>query len=169
MVMNVLQTPGITNICDSSKIPGEVLDLMVVNTAVMRDNPKLAEVLVGAWYEVMAVMGKRGPEADAAMTEMAKLSGTSLTEYKAQLKTTAMFWTPADAAAYAKGAEIKSKMDFVRKFCFAHGLLGENAKSVDAVGIQYPDGTVQGNKDNVRLRFDATVVEKASRGEVALK
>jgi len=166
MVMNIEQTPGVSKIFDSSKIPGEILDLLVVNTKVLNEDPRFAEALVGAWYEVMSVMSQRGPEADKAMTAMAKRSNASLNEYKAQLRTTAMFWTPEAAIDYTQGTEIKEKMDFVRNFCFKHGLLGENASSVDIVGISYPDGTIQGDSRNVKLRFDTRVMEKAKAGQL---
>jgi len=166
MVMTIEQTPGVSKIFDSSKIPGEILDLLVVNTNVLNQDPRFAEALVGAWYEVMGVMSQRGPEADKAMTAMAKRSNASLNEYKAQLRTTAMFWTPEAAIDYTRGTEIKEKMDFVRNFCFKHGLLGENAPSVDIVGISYPDGTIQGDSRNVKLRFDTRVMEKAKAGQL---
>src|SRR5580692_7497931 len=51
---------------DSSKIPGEIMDLMVVNTATLTANPKLGKALAGAWYETMAVMSKTDAAAKAA-------------------------------------------------------------------------------------------------------
>jgi NitT/TauT family transport system substrate-binding protein len=166
MLMNIEQTPGVTKIFDSSKIPGEILDLLVVNTKVLNDEPRFAEALVGAWYEVMGLMSQRGPEADKAMTAMAQRSNSSLNEYKAQLRTTAMFWTPEAASDYTRGTEIKEKMDFVRNFCFKHGLLGENARSVDIVGVRYPDGAIQGDSRNVKLRFETQFVDKAKAGQL---
>ena len=166
MVMNIEQTPGVSKIFDSAKIPGEILDLLVVNTKQLSSDPRLGEALVGAWYEVMGLMAQRGPEADQVLLEMAKRSNCSLNEYKGQLRTTAMFWTPAAAIEYASSAEIKQKMDFVRTFCFQHGLLGENARSADVVGIRYPDGTVQGDAKNIKLRFDTDIVNKAKSGQL---
>jgi NitT/TauT family transport system substrate-binding protein len=166
MLMSIEQTPGVSKIFDSSKIPGEILDLLVVNSKVLNDDARFAEALVGAWYEVMSLMSQRGPEADKAMAAMAERSNTSLNEYKAQLRTTAMFWTPQAASDYARGAEIKDKMDFVRNFCFKHGLLGEDARSVDIVGISYPDGTIQGDSRNVKLRYDTRFVDKAKNGQL---
>jgi NitT/TauT family transport system substrate-binding protein len=166
MVISIEQTPGVTRIFDSSKIPGEILDLLVVNTKVLNDDSRFGEALVGAWYEVMNLMSQRGPEADKAMTAMAQRSNSSLSEYKAQLRTTAMFWTAEAAGEYARSAEIKEKMDFVRNFCFKYGLLGENARSVDVVGISYPDGTIQGDSRNVKLRFDARLVDRAKSGQL---
>src|SRR5262249_47551514 len=145
MVMSIEQTPGVSKIFDSSKIPGEILDLLVVNTKALNADPRFGEALAGAWYEVMGMMSQRGPEADKGLTDMAKRSNCSLKEYKAQLRTTAMFWTAEAALEYTRSAEIQQKMDFVRNFCFKHGLLGENAKNVDVVGIRYPDGAMQGD------------------------
>jgi len=166
IAMQVNQQPGVTSIFDSSKIPGEILDLCVVNTKVLQDDPRLGEVLVGIWYEVLGIMQDEGKNADEALTKMAKLGGCSLDDYKAQLKTTYMFWDPKAAIEYAKGDELRQKMDLVRKFCFAHKLLGENAASVDVVGIQYPDGTIQGDPGKVRLRYDVTFMQKALEGRL---
>jgi NitT/TauT family transport system substrate-binding protein len=57
-------------------------------------------------------------------------------------------------------------MELVRQFCFKHGLLGKNIKSVDDVGIAYPDGSVQGRKDHVRLRFDPAFMQAAQQGKL---
>jgi NitT/TauT family transport system substrate-binding protein len=167
IVMQIESHPGVTKIFDSSKIPGEILDLCVVNSKELAENPAFGEALVGIWYETLALVSKPGPAADAAIAAMAKLSGCKPEEFKGQLKTTAMFWNAKEATAYAEGPELKQKMDTVRKFCFAHGLLGPEAKSVDAIGIRYPDGTVQGGASNVKLRWDASYMKRAAEGKIA--
>ena len=166
IVMEIEQTPGVDKIFTSADIPGEILDLMVVRTDVLKKSPALGKALAGAWYEVMGIMSKRGPAGDAAIQAMAEASEATPTEYRAQLKTTAMFYTPQAAVDYTASDEIKEKMNFVRQFCFKHGLLGEGVDSVDVVGIQYPDGTVQGDKNNVKMRFDTTYMEMAAKGEL---
>ncbi len=83
---------------DSSKIPGEIIDLMVVNTTTLKDNPKLAKALVGAWYETLKLMAAKDPK---ALAHMAKASGTDLAGFNSQLATTKMFWTPAEAHTFA--------------------------------------------------------------------
>jgi NitT/TauT family transport system substrate-binding protein len=57
-------------------------------------------------------------------------------------------------------------MDLVRRFCFDHGLLGTNTKSVDDVAIRYPDGSVQGQADRVRLVFDLAYMQFAAQGKL---
>jgi NitT/TauT family transport system substrate-binding protein len=162
MVQQLELEPGISRLYDSSKIPGEILDLMVINTEVSKKDPRLAKALTGAWYEVLALMSQRGPESEAALTEMAKLSNCTLAEYKSQLKTTAMFWTPKEAQDFAESAELQKSMDLVRKFSFEHGMLGEGVKSADEVGIAFPDGKTLGNADKVKLRFSSEFMKEAA-------
>ena len=166
VVMKIEQTPGVKKIFTSADIPGHVLDLMVVQTDVLKRHPELGKALVGAWYEVMSVMSKRTDEANKAIALMAEFAGSSVTEYKNQLKTTAMFYTPQSAIDYMQGQEIKNNMDSVRKFCFKHGLFGEGAESVDIVGISYPDNTIQGNGKNIKLRFDSSFTKMAAQGKL---
>ena len=166
MVMQIALEPGVTNIFDSSAIPGEILDLMVVRTDVLKKNPALGKALADAWYEVMGVMSQRGSNANKAMAVMADSAGCSLTEYKKQLKTTAMFYKASQGAEFTAGEEIKQKMDLVRKFCYKHGLLGENASSANEVGIKYPDGSIQGDAANVQLIFDDTYMKAVAAGSL---
>jgi NitT/TauT family transport system substrate-binding protein len=146
---------------DSSKIPGEIIDMMVVNSATLKDNPKLAKALVGAWYETLKLISAKDSK---ALEHMAKASGTDLAGFNSQLATTRMFWTPAEAHAFAASPNLVKTMDLVRKFSFDHGLLGEGAKSVDAVGIEFPGGKTLGNTKSVKMRFDASYMKMAADG-----
>ncbi|MCP3958521.1 MAG: ABC transporter substrate-binding protein [bacterium] len=166
IVMEIEQAPGVDKIFTSADIPGEILDMMVVRTDVLEQNPAFGKALVGAWYEVMGIMSKRGPQGKEAIEAMAESSEATATEYTNQLKTTAMFYSPQAAVDYTSSDDIKEKMDFVRQFCFSHGLLGEGVRSVDVVGIEYPDGTVQGDAKNVKMRFDTTYMQMAADGEL---
>lgn len=150
-----------TEVFNSSKIPNEIQDVMAVSSATLKANPNLGKALVGAWFEVMALMQKGGPDSEAAIAEMAKLAGTSTENYKAQLATTFLYYKPADAVAYVNGADILKHEDMVRKFSFSKGLFGPNATSVDAIGIEMPAGTL-GDKANVRLRFDSSFMKMAA-------
>src|SRR5687768_14881232 len=90
----VIAIPKTTLVFDSSKIPGEILDLMVVNSATLKANPKLGKALVGAWYETLSVMLGKDAKATAALESMAKASGTDLAGFKGQLATTYLYATP---------------------------------------------------------------------------
>ncbi|MFC7052555.1 putative urea ABC transporter substrate-binding protein [Hansschlegelia quercus] len=166
MLSDIKKTPGATPVFDSSKIPGEIMDVMTVNTETLKDNPALGKALVGAWYEMLALMNSGTPEAAKAIESMASASGTDLAGFKAQLATTYMFNTPAEAVQFTTAPALSKTMDLVRTFSFDHRLLGEGAKSKDAVGIAFPDGTVLGDPNNVKLRFDASFTKMAADGKL---
>ncbi|MDX2307169.1 MAG: putative urea ABC transporter substrate-binding protein [Hyphomicrobium sp.] len=151
---------------DSSKLPGEIVDALITNTAMLKANPEFGKAITGAWFETLALMTKGDDAAKAALESMAKASGTDLKGYEAQLAATKLFYTPADAYAFATDPAEKAKFDYVRKFSFDKGLYGQNAKSVDDIGIEFPDGSVLGSKDNIKLRFDASFKKMAADGKL---
>jgi NitT/TauT family transport system substrate-binding protein len=165
MVSQIAKQKGVTALFDSSRIPGEILDLTVVRTEVLNRpdgaGQKLAKALTGAWYEMLSQMSN-----DKVLAAIAEGSQDTLASYKEQLSTTKMFYTPAEAASFATSPQMKEKMALVRQFCFDHGLLGANTKSVDEVAIKYPDGSVQGKPDRVRLIFDASYMQQAAQGKL---
>jgi NitT/TauT family transport system substrate-binding protein len=161
-VSEILKNRNAQKVFDSSKIPGEIIDMMVVNTQTLKDNPKLAKALVGAWYEVLGIMRGTDQAAVAARTQMAKDSGTDLDSFDGQLKTTRMYYDPAEAADFARGKDLIKTMDLVRKFSFDHGLLGEGAKTVDKVGILFPGSEILGDPQNVKMRFSADYMKLAA-------
>jgi len=164
-LMEVKAEPKTTLVFDSSKIPGEIQDLMGINTETLKDNPSLGKALVGIWYETIALMQDQGDKGKAARDAMAKASGTDLAGFEAQLKTTRMFYTAKDALAFTTEADLPKIMDLVRSFCFEHNLLGEHVKSKDAIGIAMPAGNL-GSKQNVKLRFDPTYMKLAAEGKL---
>ena len=101
-------------------------------------------------------MADKGDKGKAAREAMAKLSGTDLAGFEAQLKTTRMFYTPKEAVAFTASGDLVKTMDLVRTFSFEHNLLGDGVKSKDAIGIAFSRrARLLGNKANVKLRFDA--------------
>jgi NitT/TauT family transport system substrate-binding protein len=162
----VLAQPNAQLVFDSSKIPGEILDLMVVKSDVLNANPKLGKALIGAWYETLALMLKDDAAGHAAQSAMAKASGTDLNGFAQQLATTHLFATPADAYAFMTADGIVKSMDLVRKFSFEHGILGQGASSADVVGIQFAGGKALGDAHNVKLRFDASYTKLALDGKL---
>jgi NitT/TauT family transport system substrate-binding protein len=170
MVSQILKQKGITSLFNSSQIPGEILDLTVVRTDVLErpdgSGQRFAKALTGAWYEMMAQMSAKVPGTDKVLSGIAEGSQDTLDSYKEQLSTTKMFYTPQSAADFGSSADLKQKMELVRQFCFDHSLLGSNTKSVDDVAIRYPDGSVQGKADRVRLRFDVSYMQMAAQGKL---
>jgi NitT/TauT family transport system substrate-binding protein len=154
---------GAKMIFDSSQIPGEIIDLMVVKSNAPES---LRKALAGAWYETMRVMNGRDKPAADALEAMAKGAGGTLAEFKAQLATTALFYAPGEAAKFATGADLKKTMEQVRTFTFSKGLFGKGAKTKDFVGMEFPDKSVLGDAKNVKLRFDASVMQLAADGKL---
>lgn len=162
-LQQVRQVKDASLIFDSSKIPGEILDLMVVKT---KTDERFKKALVGAWYETMAVMSGGGAAQKKAISMMAHTAGGTEAEFLAQMKTTQMFYKPADAVAIATNSKLIDTMEHVRHFSFDKGLFGAGAKSVDYVGISFPSGKTLGNTKNIKLRFDANYMESARDGKL---
>jgi NitT/TauT family transport system substrate-binding protein len=164
LLAEIEATPNVSKVFDSSQIPGEIIDLMVVNSGTLRDNPKLGKALTGAWYEIMATMSADTPAGKAAREAMAKASGTDLAGYDAQLAATKMFYTAKDAVAFANSAKLPATMSKVAEFSFAHGLLGEGAPSAEAIGMSFAKGVTTGDQNNLKLRFDPAYMQMAADG-----
>ncbi|HVJ52676.1 MAG TPA: putative urea ABC transporter substrate-binding protein [Aliidongia sp.] len=161
-VSEILQQPEAQKVFDSAQVPGEIIDLAVVRTETLAENPALGKALAGAWYEVMSVMSKSDARGAAARAIMAKDSGTDLAGYDKQLATTHMYYTPTEAASFAASPALVKTMDLVRHFSFDHGLLGDGAPNPDVVGIAFPDGEILGNPKNVKLRFTTQYMVEAT-------
>lgn len=163
ILMKARNAKGAKLVFDSAKIPGEIMDLLVVKTAAPEE---LKKALTGAWYETMSVMSGKGKATNESLEHMAKTAGGTVAEFKAQLKTTRMFYQAAEAADFAKGAEIKKTMEYVRSFSFDHGLFGEGAASKDFVGIEFADKSVLGDAKAVKLRFTDAYMRMAAEGKL---
>lgn len=161
LLSEVLAQPNSTKVFDSSQIPGEIMDLMIVNTETLKKNPALGKALVGAWYEIMGVMSASDKAATTAKTAMAVASGTDLAGFEAQLASTKMFYTPQSALDLVASDTLLKTMQKVAEFSFDHGLLGDGAPDAEFIGVEGPTG-VYGNKKNVKLRFDTTYMQLAA-------
>ena len=157
--------PGVTQVFSSADIPGEILDLMVVDTATLKANPNLGKALAGIWYETVALMQRDDAEGKAARAAMAKLSGASPEMFDSQLATTFLYADPKAAVAAATSPALVTTMTQVRNFSFSKGLF-KGAASADAVGIAFPGGKVLGDPAQVTLRFDDAFMKLAADGKL---
>jgi len=161
LLSEITAMPNSYKVFDSSQIPGEIIDLMVVNSDTLKANPAFGKALAGAWYEIMATM-----QSDSAAREfMGKASGTDLAGFEAQLASTKMFYSAKDAVEFTNSPQLKTTMEYVAKFSFDHGLLGEGAADAGFIGIATPAG-VYGDSNNVKLRFDPTYMQMAADGKL---
>ena len=162
-LQQVRNAKGATLVFDSSKIPGEIIDLLAVKTSAPAE---LKKALAGAWYETMQVMSGRSKASKQALESMAQQAGGTLAEFKSQLKTTAMFYEAAEANTFSQSTDLKKTMEQVRTFAFDKGLYGNGAPSKDLVGIEFPDKSVIGDKGNIKLRFDNAYMQAAAEGKL---
>ncbi|MEM6491844.1 MAG: putative urea ABC transporter substrate-binding protein, partial [Pseudomonadota bacterium] len=162
LVSTILEQPGATKLFDSSDIPGEIIDLMVVNTETLAANPNFGKAVTGAWYEAMAIMSSDTPEGIAAREAMAAASGTDLAGYDAQLASTQMFYSAADAVRFVTSPGLPETMAAVAEFLFEKGILGEGAPGPDFVGVAYPGGLTTGDPDNIKFRYDDVYMRLAA-------
>lgn len=157
--------PKSSKVFDSSQIPGEIIDLLVVNTEMLKENPNLGKALVGAWYEIMGLMSAEGKEGEEVREWLGKASGTDLKGYEAQLASTKMFYTPDSALKLTNDKELLSTMTKVAEFSFDHGLLGDGAPDAKFIGIETPAG-IYGDEKNVKFRFTPEYMQMAADGKL---
>lgn len=155
---------GTTAVFSSADIPGEILDLLVVDTKTLKANPNLGKALAGIWYETMALMARDDAEGKAARAAMAKLAGATPEQFEGQLASTFLYTEPAAAVAAMSSPDLVTTMTRVRDFSFAQGLFGQGARSADAVGMEFPGDATLGDADNITLRFDPTFMKLAADG-----
>ncbi|CUB04487.1 putative urea ABC transporter substrate-binding protein [Marinomonas fungiae] len=165
LVSEILSMPKTKDVFNSSQIPGEIIDGLIVNTDTLRANPALGKALTGAWYEIMANMSGNDENAKEVRTMMAEAAETDLEGYDAQLAKTHMYYTPEAALELVNSPKLVETMTHVAEFSFEHGLLGEGAPSADIVGIEMPAG-VYGDPNNIKLRFDNTYMQMAADGQL---
>ena len=166
MVSEILALPDATKAFDSAQIPGEIIDMMVANTDVLKDNPNFGKALAGIWYDTMAVMTADTPEGAAARAAMGTASGTDQAGFESQLAATKLFPTAAEAVTFTTSPDLKVTMDKVRTFLFDKGLLGSGAPSADVIGIELPGGEVLGDANNIKLRFSDVYMKAAADGSL---
>ncbi len=131
-LMEVKAEPKATLVFDSSKIPGEIQDLMGINTDTLKDNPNLGKALVGIWYETIALLQDQGDKGKAAREAMAKASGTDLAQIegrhrhrhagrKSRLQAERQAALRSDLHEARCRREALARCPNVKAFCRSHG------------------------------------------------
>ena len=157
----LLNQPGSHKVFDSSYIPGEIIDLLVVRSDRLAAHPELGQALTGAWYEVMAIMSGADRRAQQARAEMAQAAGSDLMGYEAQMVATRMFYRPLDAANFAESPELAKTMRQVAEFVTRHDQPDKQSVPAQRVGIEIPAGSY-GDQQNFKLRFTGYFMRQAA-------
>lgn len=154
MVWNpfVLQTlndrPDAKVLFDSSSIPGEIVDMVVMGADVM-DKPgadKFAAAIAETFYAMNEELAK--PDTgDEVLVELGKkFSQLELEDMKKVVQQTQFYKSPAEAASLLNGDEFKQTMKTVEDFCLKQELIEK---------ADYAFGTDAGSQ----LLFDPSVVD----------
>jgi NitT/TauT family transport system substrate-binding protein len=131
-------------IFSSKQIPGEIIDLLVVNHKALQESPQLATVLTEAWYDAMRAIDDPATR-DDAIAIMAAGAHASVDEFKKMMGGTDLYTDRARAAAFLEADTTKATMDKIKKFSIDHGLVKDTRF---AIGY--------GAKATEKLRFDAS-------------
>jgi NitT/TauT family transport system substrate-binding protein len=157
--------PGVSQVFSSADIPGEILDLLVVDTATLKANPNLGKALAGIWYETVALMQRQDAQGKEARAAMAHLAGAKPEMFDSQLGTTFLYADPKAAVAATSAPALVTTMTRVRDFSFSKGLF-KGASSADAVGMSFPGRKTLGDPQHVTLRFDESFMKMAADGKL---
>jgi NitT/TauT family transport system substrate-binding protein len=154
MVWNpfVLQTlndrPDAKVLFDSSMIPGEIVDMVVVAGDVLEREhaDKFVNAVIATFYRMNEELAEpdTGDKALVALGE--KFSRLGLEDMKKVVQQTQFYKTADDAIALLEGDEFKNTMQVVEKFCVDQGLVSDP---------QYGFGAETG----VKLRFDSSFIK----------
>ncbi len=134
---------------DSSQIPGEIVDMVVIGTDSLA-KPKSEEfvkAVMAAFYGVNEALADptRGDEVLVAVGK--KFSNLGLEDMKQVVKQTEFYKTPAEAKALLESPEFQTTMKTVTDFCVEHELVSDPS-------IGYGP-----NAGEVKLRFDSSFLD----------
>ena len=158
----VQQNPDTTILFDSADIPNEITDALLIHTETLNKHPELGHALAGAWYEVMSMLESGHPKRDEVIEHMAESVGTDREGFLRQMATI-KFFSPDEAAELVTSDDFATILANISNFAWDKGLLGPSASSPDFVGIAFEDDRVQGDKQNVNLRFPTDYMLKAEQ------
>jgi NitT/TauT family transport system substrate-binding protein len=131
-------------IFSSKQIPGEIIDVLVVNHKALDEAPRLGMVLTEAWYDAMRAIEDPATREDS-IAVMAAGAHASVDEFKKMMAGTDLYTDRARGAAFLEADTTKATMEKIKKFSIDHGLVKDTHF---AIGY--------GAKATEKLRFDAS-------------
>lgn len=150
-LQTIMQNPKAKMLFKSSDIQGEISDwLFVRNDGTVSD--KEIEAMNKMWYQAMEIMTTRGAKQVEMIEFMAKYSGSTLSMFNGQLKTTRFFTTKESAYKEMTSDLQVSIMEDVVTFVEDQEAMGDYLDSGD-FGVKTANGEVIGSEDNVILEF----------------
>ena len=166
ILSDLRQDGDTTQVFSSHHIPGEILDLLVINSSTLAAHPELGKALTGAWFEGMRLMGMPTAAGKAARAQMATAADTTLEDFEQQLKTIRSFYSPRSAYAFASSDKMPLLMERVAAFADAHKLLGNEGQGLQKLGIAFSGNRILGNPAQIKLRFDPSYMQQAAEAKL---
>lgn len=151
-------------IFESSDIPEDIMESVIVDTQIIRSNPDLGKALVGIWFDTIRDLFSQDGTGIAARDAVANLSGLSRGMYDVLLEKTHFYRTPQEMLPPMTSRDAISATDTRRKIRFKEGLAGEIA-DIDDVGIQF-ESRILGDPNNIKYRFDPRWVRMAANRQL---
>jgi NitT/TauT family transport system substrate-binding protein len=162
ILAKIKQQAQVSQVFSSNLLPGEIVDLTVVNSKVLAAHPELGKALTGAWFETQRLMGMPTDAGRAARAKMASAAGTTPEDFDQQLNTLRSFYSARYALAFARANKMPELMLRVAQFADQQKLLGNDGKGLDKLGIAFSDERSLGNADNIMLRFNGSFMQMAA-------
>ncbi len=120
---NLIHSSSVKEVFDSSNIPNEIFDLIIVHRETLVDHPEFADVLLKAWFSVMKKL--QGNRKGLVLDELATLAQMSRQDYDEQLRSSPLNDTPMKAMQAIRNRRILRKsMRILRYFVERHALNG---------------------------------------------
>jgi NitT/TauT family transport system substrate-binding protein len=162
ILASIKQRAQVSQVFSSNLIPGEIVDLTVVNSRVLQAHPELGKALTGAWFETQRLMGLPTEAGRTARAKMASAAGTTADDFNQQLDTLRSFYSARYALAFARANKMPELMQRVALFADQQKLLGNDGKGLEKIGIAFSGERAVGNANNVMLRFDERYMQMAA-------
>jgi NitT/TauT family transport system substrate-binding protein len=120
---SAIRAQGFRPIFDSRQMPGEIVDVLVVRTEVLRDRPGAVDALMAAWAAGLNVMQL---DPSGAATSLAPGADLTTAQYKA-VQRGLRFYTPAESLAMLAGdpPPLAAQGEAVARLMLDLGLLGQ--------------------------------------------
>lgn len=137
---------------DSSEIPNEIIDMVVVNKKVLSTDSgrQAALAVVESFYEANRLLNDPETHEDTLIAIGEKFSNLGVDSMKKVIEQTLFYSTPEEALALFQSKELKNTMNRVVDFCF------EQAIVEDKPSIAYSQN------EEANLVFDSSFVEAAA-------
>ncbi|WP_457980533.1 putative urea ABC transporter substrate-binding protein [Ectopseudomonas composti] len=156
----------VSQVFTSNLIPGEILDLTVVDSQTLAQHPELGRALTGAWFETQRLLGLPTVAGREARAKMAIAAETSAEDFDAQLSTLRSFYSPRTALNFTRTGKLPDLMQRVARFADAHGLLGQSGQGLSNLGIAFSGEQPLGNAQRILLHFNHDYMQLAADGKL---